>query len=92
MNTHSDDTVNMPPSLLAEVQQAAHEEHRAADELVCDAVRCYLHQRREQRPAAAAGAVLSRGLGLFGSPEDAALLDEVVTIAYDERRRPGRGL
>jgi hypothetical protein len=27
---------------------------------------------------------------MFGSPEDAALLDEVVSIAYEERRRPGR--
>jgi hypothetical protein len=29
-----------------------------------------------------------QGLGLFGSPEDAALLDEVVSTAYSERRRP----
>ena len=34
--------------------------------------------------------VFEQGLGLFGSPEDAALLDEVVAIAYAERRRPGR--
>ncbi len=32
--------------------------------------------------------VFKQGLGLFGSPEDAALLDEVVAIAYEERRRP----
>jgi hypothetical protein len=31
--------------------------------------------------------VFEEGLGLFGSPEDAALLDEVVTMAYEERRR-----
>jgi hypothetical protein len=30
------------------------------------------------------------GLGLFGSPEDAQLLDEVVTMAYEERRRPSK--
>lgn len=29
-------------------------------------------------------------LGLFGSPEDAALLDEVVALAYADRRRPSR--
>lgn len=45
------------------------------------------------RPSAAAGrsdapTVFEQGLGLFGSPEDAALLDEVVDIAYEERRRP----
>jgi hypothetical protein len=34
--------------------------------------------------------VYEQGLGLFGSPEDAALLDEVVSIAYAERRRPSR--
>ena len=31
-----------------------------------------------------------QGLGLFGSPEDAKLLDEVVDLAYEERRRPGQ--
>jgi len=34
--------------------------------------------------------VFDQGLGLFGSPEDSALLDEVVSIAYEDRRRPGR--
>jgi hypothetical protein len=32
--------------------------------------------------------VFEQGLGSFGSPEDTALLDEVVAIAYEERRRP----
>ena len=32
--------------------------------------------------------VFEQGLGLFGSQEDAALLDEVVSLAYEERRRP----
>jgi len=31
-----------------------------------------------------------QGAGLFGNPEDSALLDEVVSIAYEERRRPTR--
>ncbi len=35
-------------------------------------------------------AVLEQGLGLFGSPEDVALLDEVVATAYEERRRPAK--
>ncbi|MGA2185553.1 MAG: hypothetical protein ABSH47_21245 [Bryobacteraceae bacterium] len=38
----------------------------------------------------AAASVYEQGLGLFGSREDAALLDEVVSIAYEERRRPSR--
>ena len=37
-----------------------------------------------------AGTVFEQGLGLFGNPEDAALLDEVVSIAYQERRRPSK--
>jgi hypothetical protein len=32
--------------------------------------------------------VFEQGSGLFGSPEDAALLDEVVSIAYEERKSP----
>ena len=28
------------------------------------------------------------GLGLFGSPEDSALLDEVVAMAYEDRHHP----
>lgn len=36
------------------------------------------------------GAIFEQGLGLFGSPEDSALLDDVVDLAYQERRRPGR--
>ena len=33
--------------------------------------------------------IFEQGLGLFGSPADADLLDEVVQMAYEERRRPG---
>jgi Arc/MetJ-type ribon-helix-helix transcriptional regulator len=36
----------------------------------------------------AENSVFEQGLGLFSSPEDAALIDEVVSIAYEERRRP----
>jgi hypothetical protein len=38
-----------------------------------------------KRPAAKS--VFEQGLGLFGAPEDASLLDEVVAIAYEERRK-----
>jgi len=37
-----------------------------------------------------ARSVFEQGLGLFGSPEDAALLDDVVATAYEERRHPER--
>ncbi len=40
------------------------------------------------QPARVGGrTVFEQGLGLFGSPEDAALLDQVVSVAYEERRR-----
>ena len=48
-NPNDTDVVHMPPDLLAEARQAASEEHRAADELVSDAVRRYLESRRMQR-------------------------------------------
>jgi hypothetical protein len=38
----------------------------------------------------APASVFDQGLGLFGSPEDATLLDEVVSTAYAERRRPSK--
>ena len=41
-----------------------------------------------QPPLPASATVFEQGLGLFGSREDAALLDEVVAAAYAERRRP----
>lgn len=46
----------------------------------------WLRSHRPVRPADAS--VFEQGLGLFGSAEDAALLDEVVQMAYEERRRP----
>lgn len=52
------------------------------DELLCDVLIA------SQPSLAATATVFEQGLGLFGSAEDAALLDEVVAIAYDERRRP----
>lgn len=46
--------------------------------------------RHRSSQAAAEATVYEQGLGLFGSPDDAALLDEVVNMAYQERRRPSR--
>lgn len=44
------------------------------------------------RPAArdtSQESAFAHGLGLFGSPEDSRLMDEVVQLAYEERRRSG---
>ena len=52
-----------------------------------------LHALDERAPAATPSdesirpSVFEEGLGMFGSPEDAALLDEVVAMAYADRRR-----
>lgn len=48
---------------------------------------------KEQRPARLPPNdpnVLASGLGLFGNADEARLLDEVVDLAYEERRRPTR--
>ncbi|MCC6589303.1 MAG: hypothetical protein IT168_21575 [Bryobacterales bacterium] len=50
----------------------------------------WLDQHRPANVARQDATVFEQGLGLFGSPEDAALMDEVVDLAYEERRRPGR--
>lgn len=50
----------------------------------------WLDQHRPASMARQDATVFEQGLGLFGSSEDAALMDEVVDLAYEERRRPGR--
>lgn len=47
-----------------------------------------LVEREQPAPPPVAKTVFEQGLGLFGSPEDAALLDQVVSLAYEERRSP----
>ena len=49
--SHEPNIVHMPPELLAEARKAASEEHRPADELVSDAVRRYLQQRKPNEVA-----------------------------------------
>ena len=44
--TSHEPNIVMPPELLAEARKAASEEDRPADELVSDAVRRYLQQRK----------------------------------------------
>lgn len=48
----------------------------------------WLDQHRPAQIGRSDAPVVEEGLGLFGSPEDSALLDEVVELAYEERRRP----
>lgn len=55
--------VKMPSSLLAEVQEAATEEHRTGEDLVREAVERYLKDRRWHR-LLAYGEQQARALGL----------------------------
>jgi hypothetical protein len=50
----------------------------------------WLDQHRPPNAAQSGAIVFEPGLGLFGSSDDAALIDEVIHIAYQERRRPQR--
>ena len=68
------------------VEEAYLAEAQAKGMPLVDLVRQVLIARQPSLPTP--GTVFDQGLGLFGSPEDTALLDDVVTIAYEERRRP----
>ena len=75
-------------------EQAVREALRAGrvssvDELIARAIANF--PKSEEAPLLiSSSSVFAQGLGLFGSPEEASLLDEVVSIAYQERRRPSK--
>ena len=71
--------LNLPP----QIEQAYRAEAQARGVSLEEILHEVLIERRPKT-------VFEQGLGLFGSPEDAALLDEVVAIAYEERRRPAK--
>jgi hypothetical protein len=73
-------------SSLEDIERAIH----ALKPQELAALYAWLDSRRPAAMAVADPPVFQQGLGLFGSPEDAKLLDEVVDLAYQERRRPGR--
>ena len=84
----------MTITLSPDQEQAVREAIRAGkvasvDELIERAI-ASLPKGDEIPPVSASPSVFARGLGLFGTPEDASLLDEVVSIAYQERRRPSK--
>jgi hypothetical protein len=70
-----------------------HEIERAIDALPPQELAelyAWLDRHRSENAPQPDQTVFEQGLGLFGSPDDAALLDQVVHIAYEERRRPSR--
>ena len=84
----------MTTTLSPDQEQAVRDAIRAGkvtsvDELIARAI-ASLPTDDETPSVSSSSSVFAQGLGLFGSPEDASLLDEVVSIAYQERRRPSR--
>lgn len=75
-------TLNLPPQVEQAYLAAAQARGLPLDAVVQEVVIA------GQPASASSKSVFEQGLGLFGSPEDAALLDEVVSIAYQERHRP----
>ena len=61
----------------------------SVEELIDRALAGLPHESELQAPTSCPS-VAEQGLGLFGTPEDAALLDEIVAMAYAERRRPSQ--
>ena len=78
-------SVEIPLNIERDIQQFAQQEHITHDEAVLRLIETGLSVRKPGPKT-----VFEQGLGLFGSPEDSALLDEVVAIAYEERRRPSK--
>lgn len=70
-------TLELPPQMESAYLAEAHARGLSPDAVV-----------REVLTAGHPKTLFEQGLGLFGSQEDSALLDEVVAIAYDERKRP----
>ena len=84
----------MTITLSPDQEQAVRDAIRAGkftsvDEFIARAI-ASLPKSDETPSVSSSSSVFAQGLGLFGSPEDASLLDEVVSIAYQERRRPSK--
>ncbi len=62
----------------------------SAEELIDRALVQLTHGGKAGASPATALTIAEQGLGMFGNSEDAALLDEVVSLAYAERRRPSQ--
>lgn len=62
------DAIHMPPDLLAQARQAATEEHRPVDELVSDAVRRYLQERKHAAPVNTAEPIKRKRLSELFAP------------------------
>jgi len=80
-------TIDISPQTEARIAEEARRQGLSVDALIETLV-----NERISVPASPlatdAPTVFTQGLGLFSSPEDTALLDDIVSLAYNERRRP----
>lgn len=82
MKPHSNgNTIDIPPALIAEIQAAANEEKRPAEEMLREAIERYLRNRRWQR-IFAYGEERARALGL--TEED---IPRLIAESRQERRQ-----
>jgi hypothetical protein len=81
-------SVDIPSSIERDIERFAQQQHLSHDEAVLRLIETGLRVRNPALKSGLDQTVFEQGLGLLGSPEDAALIDEVVSIAYEERRRP----
>lgn len=80
-------TLDIRPEVEAELARQAAAQGRAIEAVALTLLEEAVHLPSTPQPVAS---VFEQGLGLFGSPEDAALLDEVTSLAYAERHRPSK--
>ena len=69
-------SVDIPANIEHDIQQFAQEEHLTHEEAVPRLIEAGLSMRKAGKPVPKT--VFEQALGLFGAPEDASLLDEVV--------------
>jgi hypothetical protein len=78
-------SIDIPTEIASDVQRFAQQEQITLEEAVLRLIETGLSIRTPIQRVK-----FEDGLGLFGSPEDSALLDEVVSMAYRERHRPSK--
>ncbi len=76
-------TLEIPPDLEQRLLAEARLRGIPFDQLLLE----YLSSGTQPR-AERGKSIFEQGLGLLGSAEDSAMVDEVVALAYEERRRP----
>jgi hypothetical protein len=78
-------TITLTPNQEEAVRAAIRAGQVASVDELIDRALADLSQKDALAPNAA-----EQGLGLFSSPDDTALMDEVVSLAYAGRRRPSQ--